>query len=508
MSIALLLSTLVVCLGVGALSAAGPANAGPTAGSFAPLQSLQAPLAVQQVQLTAATLRTVSAPAITKLSPTSGKRLAKVTISGRNFGARRGTSYVRFGTKKCSAYLSWSASRIVCRVPAAAAADKVLVKVTTRLGTSKGRSFIVVVPPPPGAWTAVSCVGYHTLAVMGDGSLWAWGWNSTRQLGLGDIINRVTPTHVGTATDWSSVSCGYQYSVALKQDGSLWAWGCNDYGQLGLGDTTDRSKPTQVGTDTAWATVSCGADFTLARKTDGSLWAWGNNLWGQLGLGDGGGGSERSIPTLVGADSDWATVSCGADFTLARKTDGSLWAWGFNGGGQLGLGDSGDGAYRLSPTRIGTGSDWPAVSCGGGHVLARKADGSLWAWGGNQWGELGLGDSGYGNMRTTPTRVGTGTDWATMSCGTGFTLACKADGSLWAWGDNGNGQLGLGDVLARAVPTQVGTDDDWVAASCGLLQSLALKSDGSLWAWGYNGYGQLGLRDTAPRITPTRVGGP
>jgi len=147
--------------------------------------------------------------------------------------------------------------------------------------------------------------------------------------------------------------------------------------------------------------------------------------------------------------------------------------------------------------------NWSSVSCGTYHTIARKTDGTLWAWGYNWNGQLGLGDT---TDRNTPTKVGTDTNWASVSCGAQHTLAIKTDGTLWAWGYNWNGQLGLGDTTERNTPTKVGTETNWSSVSCGVYHTLARKTDGTLWAWGANGDGQLGLGDTTDRYTPTKVG--
>jgi alpha-tubulin suppressor-like RCC1 family protein len=186
-------------------------------------------------------------------------------------------------------------------------------------------------------WAAAQCGQWYTVALTTDGSLWAWGYNSYGQLGLGDRDHRYTPSRVGTDTDWDAVRAGDDHTVALKDDGSLWAWGRNYDGQLGIGDTDSRSTPVQVGADADWAAVEAGRYHTVAVRTDGSLWAWGRNHYGQLGLGD---MDERSTPVQVGTDTDWAAVETGYYHTMALKTDGSLWAWGDNWFGQLGDGSA------------------------------------------------------------------------------------------------------------------------------------------------------------------------
>ena len=243
--------------------------------------------------------------------------------------------------------------------------------------------------------------------------------------------------------------------------------------------------------------IAGGGEFGLLIKPDGSLWSWGYDLHGQLGVGD---LTLRPVAWRVGTTNDWATVACGDYHSLAIKTDGTLWAWGLNASGELGLGDTTD---RTSPVQVGTTAGWATMACGDAYSMAIKTDGSLWAWGANASGQLGLGDL---VTRTSPTRVGTATDWAAVSCGAQFTLALKTDGTLWAWGNNSRGQLGLGDAVTRLSPVAVGTDTDWTTIGCGDADAHALKGNGTLWSWGYNDYGQLGQGDTVARKVPTRVG--
>jgi alpha-tubulin suppressor-like RCC1 family protein len=239
------------------------------------------------------------------------------------------------------------------------------------------------------SWASVVPGRYHSVAIKTDGTLWVWGNNRDSQLGLGDTTDRSNPEQVGSDSAWAFVAAGNGHTVAVKTDGTLWAWGDNDDGQLGLGDTTDRSNPEQVGNDTAWAFVAVGFSYTIAIKTDGTLWAWGSNFWGHLGLGD---MDTRYSPTQVGSDSDWAFVAAGLScHTVAIKTDGTLWAWGNNIYGQLGLGDAGSGTERLSPEQVGSDTAWAFVTAGGNHTVAVKTEGTLWVWGGNDVGQLGDG---------------------------------------------------------------------------------------------------------------------
>lgn len=353
--------------------------------------------------------------------------------------------------------------------------------------------------PGSGDWAAVSAGDQRSLALKTDGTLWAWGWNSDGALGVGDRVDRWTPTQVGSERDWRRVSAGYYHSLALKTNGTLWAWGPDD-GSLGLGDFIDANyilSPTQVGSAADWAAVSGGLNYSLALKRDGTLWAWGQNWSGQLGLGD---QTDRLVPTQVGSASDWATVTAGLGSTLALKTDGSLWAWGGNRSGQLGLGDT---VNRWTPTRVDNASDWASLLTGLGSNMALKSDGTLWAWGYNGHGELGLGDTAD---RWTPTQVAGGGDWVAASAGIEHSVGLRRDGTVWTWGHNGNGgQLGLGDTTDRLVPTQI-AGAGWATIFAGFAHNLALKTDGSLWVWGANWTGELGLGDTADRWTPTLLG--
>ncbi|WP_371860038.1 RCC1 domain-containing protein, partial [Flavobacterium noncentrifugens] len=222
------------------------------------------------------------------------------------------------------------------------------------------------------------------MAITNDGSLYAWGLNDHGQLGDGSTSNRHTPRLIGTG--WQSVSAGNNVTIAVKTDGTLWGWG--EGSQVGNGTTADKYSPVQLGTDTNWKSVSRGVSHTLAVKTDGTLWAWGTNGRGQLGNGT---ASGNLIPAQVGTETNWQSAKAGFFFSIGRKTDGTIWSWGQGTYYQLGLGASNEDV--LVPTQIGTQNDWQTISVGTSSLFAGaiKNDGSFWAWGYNNFSQLGDG---------------------------------------------------------------------------------------------------------------------
>ncbi|MEZ0006325.1 alpha-tubulin suppressor-like RCC1 family protein [Flavobacterium sp. 28YEA47A] len=301
---------------------------------------------------------------------------------------------------------------------------------------------------------------------------------------------------------WQTVSSGSDHTLALKTDGTLWAWGDNGSGELGDGTTVDKNMPVQIGTANDWQKISAGHNFSLAIKTDGTLWAWGFNSWGQLGNG----ANTRQIsPVKIGTATDWQSISASRGTTgghcIALKTNGTLWAWGRNSLGQLGDNTLVD---KNQPIQIGVDTDWRLIATGGNHSLAIKTTGALWAWGWNGTHQLG---DGTNINKLVPTQVGTATNWQSINGAYTHNLGIKTDGTLWTWGFGPEGKLGLGTVSIAEVPTQVGSSNDWAKAIAGINHSVALKSNGTLWSWGKNESGELGFgtNSTTNIVVPTQV---
>jgi alpha-tubulin suppressor-like RCC1 family protein len=252
-----------------------------------------------------------------------------------------------------------------------------------------------------------------------------------------------------------------------------------------------RAQPT-------WLKAECGTEFTVALKSDHTLWAWGFNANGQLGIG--GTSNANPSPLQIGLDSDWSDISTGAFHALALKSNGTLWAWGSNGAGQLGANTT---TQSNSPIQIGLASDWVSISTGMGHSFAIKSDSTLWGWGYNIVGQVGTGTS---SNISSPTQIGTSHDWASISGGGAHSLGLKYDGSLWAWGANDSGQLGLGTFVDQDIPVQLDSLTNWEEIDAGFEYSLARKSDGTIWSWGMNGNGQLGDGTTNNIDSPLQIG--
>jgi len=260
----------------------------------------------------------------------------------------------------------------------------------------------------------------------------------------------------------------------------LWAWGRNFNGQLGDSTTVGKTVPTKFVTaipnsagvavvKPLWDKVAVGSSHTLALLSTGAMYRWGGNSRGQLGINSTTDQLSPGILAGTGPGSDaykYSSIAAGGDHSLAIRDNGELYAWGSNGFGQLGMGTTTD---VLEPTQVGTDRDWESASAGGGnndagndlainggHTVAIKNDGTLWAWGSNAYGQLGLGTI---EDQSTPVKVNNDTDWKRVSAGKLHTFAWKADGSLWGWGANLNGQLGNGSSGIAAknilVPTRL-----------------------------------------------------
>jgi len=359
--------------------------------------------------------------------------------------------------------------------------------------------------------------GASIYALKDDGTVWAWGLNHVGQLGDGATsTTRSKPVRISGLTDVKAILCESLSGYALKRDGTVWAWGRSR-------DPSDNDRILIPGRPSpaplfgfsdieAMATGSWWGSLVslYGLRSDGTVWAWGDNYFGQLG--DGSTVMRLGPVQVLGLDGV-ASIAAGKTAAYAIRTDGTVWAWGDNSSGQLGDGTQSD---RSTPVRV---IGLPAIA----HVyavdegaFAIATDGSLWAWGSNQpyyWGTvegaLGVGDSEA--CVSAPLRVNVPVPVAAIASGLRSTYALGADGSVWAWGANNDGQLGLGHDSSQPTPANVSGVADVVSISTdrssGKSCTLAVRADGSLWAWGSGWRGQMGDGTTERAPIPRQVPG-
>jgi alpha-tubulin suppressor-like RCC1 family protein len=417
-------------------------------------------------------------------------------------------------------------------------------------------------------WSKVATQGIVAHAIKTDGTLWGWGYNGDGTVGNGNRLNISSPVQIGALTTWADVSSGGGAAIAaaIKTDGTLWTWGSGSSGGLGTGNLISRSSPVQVGALTDWSKVFCNRNYAAAIKTDNTLWVWGVNQYGQLGDGT---KINKSSPVQIASNVAWVTFT-GEYTTLFIKTTGEMFAFGLNDTYQMLDGTT---VNKSSPVQIASGvapisviqsslsypkytrgyawvitktdgtcsgsnpsiptgrynaisasalvpasitltQEWTNVAAGSGNggtnVLGVKTDGTLWSWGYNNEGQLGLGDL---NQRSYPTQIGALTNWKQVSTGTRSSGAVKTDGTLWVWGDNTASQLGGAAGTKTSSPVQLGALTNWASICVGDANAdlsigwmLAVKTDGTLWAWGNNTSGKLGTSNRTNYSSPKQVG--
>lgn len=404
---------------------------------------------------------------------------------------------------------------------------------------------------------------YHSLALRADGTVWAWGRNSNGQLGDSTTINSLVPVKVKNLSNVKDIRGGRYFSFALKNDSTVWSWGQNADGQLGDGTTTQRLTPVEVVGLTGVTAIAGSAFHALALKSDGSIRAWGRGVDGQLGDGL---QTASSIPVQVLSINNAVEIVSGTNYSFALTATDSIYAWGRNIYGQLGNDTSGNYYYSPVPTvglcatqtssanpimhRISAGwshslytcssnqslNSWGAnsfgqlgngntstgasstaapvlnitgvrsVDAGYQHTLALLNDSTVYAWGDNNYGQLG---DGTNNNSSAPIQVPGLSNIIAVSGGTAgyHSIALRADGTVWTWGRNSEGQLGDATNNNSNVPLQVSSISNVIAISGGEYHSLAIKDDGTVWAWGKNTNGQLGNGTTVDSNVPVQVTG-
>jgi alpha-tubulin suppressor-like RCC1 family protein len=383
----------------------------------------------------------------------------------------------------------------------------------------------------------------HCLAILPDRTAWAWGDNRGGQLGNGRSSGQSdTPVEVVTLREVTAVAAGSTFSLALTSDGTVWAWGNNTYGILGDGTTSNTAFPIpqEVPNLSGVVALAAGTDFALALKNDGTVWAWGKNNTGQLGL--------RAIsapvpaPAPVTALAGVKAIAAAEEHSVVVLRDGSVWGWGTNVSGEAGTGSTS--SPVSTPTQVQNLTSVISVVAGFRHCLALRSDGTVYAWGWNQNGQVGTGTAS-----TTPilraTKVANLSEVTSVAAGWAHSYAVRLNGEVWSWGNAVFGQLGNGtdgngapdcasavrvlntnNIVAITSAQQTGfcVDDQgavraWGLNSClgngmgethdlpvsvpnvtnvtaissGVFQTIALRGDGTVWGWGTNSHGEVGF---------------
>jgi len=336
--------------------------------------------------------------------------------------------------------------------------------------------------------------------------LWGWGYGGNGNLGVNSGTGYSSPVQV-PGTTWSRL--GQTKSdgpnAAIRTDGTLWMMGFNGQGQIGDNSTTQRSSPVQI-PGTTWSNYVVTSTKSFATKTDGTLWVWGTG--GEGGLAQNNRTHYSSPVQIPGTYWDTGDFKIGISNVggYAIKTNGELWSWGYNQFGELGQNSVNTGGVS-SPVQI-PGTTWRHVSATNGAVMATKTDGTLWGWGANQNGMLGLNEAGTSARKSSPVQI-PGTTWYAPFMMSSAGAAVKTDGTLWSWGYNTPGHLGQNNTTNYSSPVQVGSDTTWdkdkVRFGAGVLGGL--KTDGTLWLIGRNDYGPLGQNNRTNYSSPIQVPG-
>jgi alpha-tubulin suppressor-like RCC1 family protein len=314
--------------------------------------------------------------------------------------------------------------------------------------------------------------------------------------GLGPMVGwasvAAAPNPEYGSTDWIQVAAGTTHTCGIRAPGRAYCWGSDAGGRLGnSGSNVDSPIPVEVaGGTTNWVRLSAGGTHTCGLRATGRVYCWGDDSYGQLGNGVGG---DSTTPALVNTTiTDFTSVAAGDGTTCGRRANGRLYCWGRDDAGQLG--DNPTPLDAQTPKLVGGGfTDWTGVDVGITHACGVRANGRLYCWGADTEGELGNGPGSTSN-RFTPSLVrGASTDWRSVAVGGTHTCARRATGRLYCWGRDDNGQLGDGPVLGdRTAPVAVGTATDWTMVDLGRFHTCARKRTGRLWCWGADSNGQLG----------------
>lgn len=365
---------------------------------------------------------------------------------------------------------------------------------------------------------SVTAIGFTTIMLTAQtaasattpvgGTLQAWGHGNSGQLGIGTTGSTDSPVTVKlpAGVTITKVAAGGRHTLAVTSTGQVLSWGYNFHGQLGDGNNAESRLPVTVPlpSGTVVTSVAAGDVDSLAVTSTGLLYSWGDNHYGQLGDAS---TQDSNIPVLVKFRKGIKIVAAGTsyNYSMALSSAGQVYAWGYDGSGQLGVGD-----YTASeiprPVKLPHGTKVAKIANGGYDGLALTVGGTLWAWGDDAFGQLGDG-AFKTSLLPVRVKVPAGDKIVSIGAGSEHGVALTSTGRVLTWGRGSWGQLGTGGKANRDVPVQVRVpaDDKITAVSAGGGFSLALTSTGKVLAWGHNTYGQLGDGSKADATLPKQV---
>ena len=341
--------------------------------------------------------------------------------------------------------------------------------------------------------------------------VYAWGDNEAAKLGTAEAVpSSPSPTRVaGLAGVRAVVGGGSSNGYALRANGTVWSWGSNVAGQLGNGWATNYTAgggsavPAPVVGLTGVTAIAAANETAFALRNDGTVWSWGLGSYGLLGNG---GTANSTVPVPVSGMTGVVAIAAAGYTAYAVRSNGTVFAWGYNGNGQLGNGSEVE--FAATPVQVAGLATVTAVASGGNTAYARRADGTVWSWGYNGSGQLGNGQACTSTcLSRVPVRVSTLTGVTAIAGGAENGYAVRGDGTAWSWGANYSGELGNGVPCTTypcesRVPVQVNLTNVTQVASFD-SGGYALLTNGDVWAWGYNGFGSLG--EDPNQVTPQPV---
>lgn len=342
--------------------------------------------------------------------------------------------------------------------------------------------------------------GYDFTMILINDQMYSWGKNATGELGLGHTDDKNLPQKI-ILSNIKSFKSGCGHTIALTFDYQVYVWGWNFFGQLGLGCGDNETIPQKLVLPNV-KKIGCSSSHSIVLTVNNEIYVWGNNIDGRLGIGN---QEIGRIPQKL-LLKDIKKIKCGGEYTFALSKFGQLYGWGQNDLGQLGLGNYNqyNSPQKLTLTNIIT------MNCGTDHTIALTSNNKIYVWGCNDAGRLGLGDT---DNRNFPSELVSGELYnvVSVSCGTCHTVALTKSGSVYVWGRNKRGELGLAVRFVdravnhcRTTPQKLSLSNV-VSIKCGLIHTIATTIHNKIYVWGCNETGVLGLGDNVDRNTPTEL---